>query len=94
MKNQDIIKRAQAECGEYVTGYKGDITSETINAICEAMWTRAKNLTYNFTEWMGEVLDVVGKKNYVFWFDTIQDFKEMKIKQGKYVVFHDSRLCA
>ena len=41
MKNQDIIKRAQAECGEYVTGYKGDITSETINAICEAMWTRA-----------------------------------------------------
>ena len=64
MESKDIIKKAQAECGEYVTGYRMDITIESLNAICEAMWTRAINLTYCFTEWLGEVLDVIGKKNF------------------------------
>jgi len=93
MKNAEIIKRAQKQCGEYVTGYKGDITSETLNVICEAMWSRSVNLSMNFTEWLGEVLEVIGKKNFVFWFDEIQGFKQKKIEQSKYVVFHGQKLC-
>lgn len=94
MKNAEIIKRAQKQCGEYVTGYKGDITIETLNVICEAMWSRAVNLSMNFTEWLGEVLQVIGKKNFEFWFDEIQGFKQKKIDQQKFFVFHDKWFCA
>lgn len=94
MKNNEIIKRAQSECGEYVTGYKADITADTIIAILEAMWSRAKNLTYCFTEWSGEVLDVVGQKNYEYWHDEIQDFENRKMQEGKYYRFHGERFCA
>lgn len=94
MTNKEIIKRAQKECGEYVTGYKYDITSNSLNAICEAMWKRAINLSYCFTEWLGDVLDVIGKKNFEFWYDEIQDFEHRKMNDNKYFVHHGRRYCA
>ena len=94
MESKDIIKRAQAECGEYVTGYRMDITNESLNAICEAMWTRAINLTYCFTEWLGEVLDVIGKKNFEIWIEEIRNFQNKKMQASKYYMFHGERYCA
>ena len=94
MESKDIIKRAQAECGEYVTGYRMDITNESLNAICEAMWNRAINLTYCFTEWLGEVLDVIGKKNFEFWIEEIRNFQNKKMQASKYYMFHGERYCA
>jgi hypothetical protein len=58
------------------------------------MWTRAINLTYCFTEWLGEVLDVIGKKNFEFWIEEIQHFKYKKMQDNKYYMFHGERYCA
>jgi hypothetical protein len=94
MTNTEIIKKAQAECGEYVTGYRYDITVDSLNAICEAMWKRAKNLSYTFTGWFGEVADVLGKKAFLFWIDDIHTFEDKKMEENKYYMFHGERYCA
>lgn len=93
MNNKEIIKRAQSECGEYVTGYRYDITIDSLRSICEAMWNRAKNLSYTITEWVGEVADVLGKKAFLFWLPEIEAFKYEKLNALKYSVFHGQRYC-
>ena len=94
MKNNEIIKKAQTECGEYATGYKGDISEECMTKICEMMWTRSKNLGYSFQEWLGEVLNVVDRPNFFRFFDTIEVYKMKMMNAGKYCVCLGVRYCA
>ena len=94
MKNQDIIKRAQTECGEYVTGYRFDITFNSLNAICEAMWKRSINLSFTVSDWFGQVADVLGKQAFIFWADDIQEFAHKKENECKYFCFHGQKYCA
>lgn len=93
MKNVELIKKAQAECGEYATGYKADISENSLIKICEMVWTRAANLTYSFFEWHRELIAVIGIKAYNYWLDNIMDFKQGKIEACKYFCFHGERYC-
>jgi hypothetical protein len=94
MKNNEIIKKAQTECGEYATGYKGDISENSLMKICEMIWIRAKNLSYNFAEWHREMTVVIGIKAYRYWLDQIMDFQQSKMEACKYFCFHGQRYCA
>lgn len=38
MTRKEIIKKAQTECGEYATGYKGDVSEGSLTKICEMMY--------------------------------------------------------
>lgn len=93
MTRKEIIKKAQTECGEYATGYKGDVGEESMTKICEMMWTRSKNLGYSFEEWLREVMDVVGKPNFFRFFDVIECYKMKKMNAGKYCVCLGVRYC-
>lgn len=90
---KQIIEKAQAESGEYVTGYKSDITIITLGNICEALWNRAKNLCYTFVDWRLEVAKVIGSKNYKLFLVDIIDFQQVKMEKGKYFKFGDQRYC-
>lgn len=90
---KQIIEKAQAESGEYVTGYKSDITNITLYNICEALWNRAKNLCYTFVDWKSEVAKVIGLKNYKLFLTDIDAFEQFKMDKGKYFKFHDQRYC-
>ena len=93
MTNKDIIRKAQEACGENVTGYRADITCDTLKVICEALWKRAANLTYDFFEWMGEVKTVIGVTAFRFFYDNILDFQHDKMNQFKYSCHHGRRYC-
>lgn len=93
MTAQEIIKRAQTECGEYVTGYKGDVNCDNLKSICEQMWNRCANLGYNFAQWHCEITSIVGNKNYRYFLDEIMDFQQSKMEASKYFVFHGMRYC-
>lgn len=93
MTAQEIIKRAQTECGEYVTGYKGDVNCDNLKSICEQMWNRCANLGWNTGLWRREVISIIGMNKYDFFFDEILDFEKDKINQAKYFVFHGMRYC-
>lgn len=93
MKNNEIIKQAQAECGEYVTGYKGDITCDSLKAICNKIWNRCVNLSYTFVEFRMEMSSVVGVKAYNFFLVDILDFMNEKENLWKYCMFHGKRYC-
>ena len=94
MTNTEVIKKAQETCGEYVTGYKRDVSQNTIREICKMMWTRAKNLSYNLAEWHVEVATVVGNRNYKFWFIDIMEYQAEMLNANKYYMFHGHRMCA
>lgn len=94
MKNNEIIKKAQEQAGEYVTGYKHDITFDSLRNICEMIWNRARNLAFNFSEWHMEMRTVIGGPNYRYWMDQIMDFQQEKMNQGKYCVCDGHRYCA
>ena len=94
MENKEIIKRAQAECGEYVTGYRADITIDSLASICEAMWKRSINISLTISDWYGQVADVIGKQAFIFWVENISEFVHKKENESKYFNFHGQRYCA
>lgn len=94
MTNTEIIKKAQEACGDYATGYKGDINECSLKEICKMMWTRAINLSYNFAEWHREVATVIGSKNYKYWLNEIMDYQQSMMEASKYFVHHGQRYCA
>lgn len=94
MKNQDIIKKAQAECGEYVTGYRYDITAESIIAICRMVWNRSVNLSFTFCEFRMEMNKVIGIRAYNYWLVNILDFIQSKMNDGNYFCHHGEKYCA
>ena len=94
MTAKEIIKRAQAEYGQYETGYKGDVNCDNLKSICEQMWKRCINLSYNFAQWHCEVTSIIGSKNYRYFLDEIMDFQQSKMEACKYFMFHGQRYCA
>ena len=94
MTAKEVIKKAQETCGEYVTGYKGDVNENNLREICEMMWNRSVNLGYNFAEWHVEVAVVIGNRNYKYWFLEIMEFQKAKMDAAKYFMFHGQRYCA
>lgn len=93
MKNNEIIKKAQEICGEYVTGYKADVSENSVREICRMIWVRSANLGYSFFQWHDEMLSVLGKAAFAFWYDTILDFRQEMMEANKYFVFHGTRYC-
>ena len=94
MNAKEIIKKAQTECGDYATGYKQDINGNTIREICKMMWTRAKNLSYNFGEWHREITTIIGMKQYQYWMNEIMDYQQEMMNANNYFVHHGQRFCA
>lgn len=94
MKNIEIIKKAQAECNETITGYKRDISQDSLKVICEMMWKRSINLMYDFSEFRMEMQKCIGALMYSFYLVDILDFIQDKVNAGKYCNFHGNRYCA
>ena len=94
MKNNEIIKQAQAECGEYVTGYKADVNIDNLQVIMEKIWHRCVNLSYTFQDFRLEMSQVIGTKAYTIFLVDILDFMQGKMDKQKYFNFNGVRYCA
>ena len=94
MKAREIIKKAQNECGETATGYKYDITTDSLKRICEMLWTRAANLCYTFCEWRIELTKVIGVRAFNYFLPDVMEFQQSKMNACKYYCFHGNRYCS
>lgn len=94
MTAKEIIKKAQTECGETPTGYKHDITIDSLKVICKMMWRRSVNLSYTFCEFRMEVQKTIGVLAYSYYLVDILEFQQAKMEASKYFCFHGQRYCA
>ena len=94
MSDKEIIKKAQENCGQYATGYKGDVNAENLREILSMLWNRAKNLTYTFCEWRMEVNKVIGARKFLYFYTDILEYQQEKMEAARYFCHHGQRYCA
>lgn len=93
MKATEIIKKAQAECGEFATGYRADVNEDVLGKICEMMWAYSAELGYRIADWHCQMFDVLGKKAHKFWVANIFEFEHKMVEANKTVVHLGARYC-